>query len=182
MGRGEIIEIAELPEALQKVVGELIPELGLQLSKATMRALQRTIVETSPVEHPGTGRHPGKYRASHVISPRQPAFVDLPDAPSYPIPGELEADAQMAGALPGDDLYIATHAVSDGDLHDRGYSDILEGGRVQYSRVRTHTTMWMGSEQAPEGVYYPAVKVVAELHATIEAEAIKATEEALGLS
>lgn len=183
------IPLEQLPQALQDMIELLVPTLGLELAKAAMLHLHRNIVRASPVGDPREDKHPGLYRDSHTVSKGAPVFKEMPILPSYPIPGDDDAEAGMAGAEPGETLFVATEAKPEGAK--RGYSDILEAGRRQYSRrevyfkngkqlSRGRSTMWIGSEQAEDGVYEPSVAVTLEEHATIEAEAIKATEQRLG--
>lgn len=172
------IRIDQFPAELQRLIAVLIPTLGHELAMAVMLYLHRNIVKASPVGDPRVDQHPGKYRASHTVSAGRPVFRDLPDQPSYPIPGDPEAIAGMRQSKPGQDLFVATDARSDGA--ERGYSGFLEGGRRQYSRVSTQMAMWIGSEQASEGVYEPSVATTAGQRDTIASAAIRQTEKRLG--
>lgn len=173
-----------------KSLEELGPAVGEYLNRA-FRVLQeelraevaeRAIVELvdrSPVGNPATDPHPGKYRASHTVSVGSIQAQALPDQPAYPIPGVEAVSAALSGATdPGESVFLANAAVSGKKEYPYGKA-ALEPGRRQYSRVGSRTTMWIGSEQAPEGIYGPTVEALKGLRGTIEANAVRRAQRRL---
>jgi hypothetical protein len=59
------------------------------------------------------------------------------------------------------------------------YARLLEDGRRQYTRLRTGTTMWVGSPQAPRGIYGPAREALLGERVTIVSNAIARVKERL---
>ena len=88
--------------------------------------------------------HPGKYRASQTFTADPGEFKDLPDMPSYGIPGDDEVLAVLA-ATPIEDPVYAGNRVPGSDTRPDSYAPSLEAGH---------------SPQAPEGVYEPTVEEV----------------------
>lgn len=175
MSTARIYTMASFPEAFRAYIAQLIPTLGEELTKAIARHLWLELGITSPIGHPLRDPHPGKYQASHTISLGGPAYKKLRDLPSYPRLSGPEADSVLTAAQPGQAIYISNAAAND-RKPDQSYAGLLEGGRRQYSRLKSRKTMWIGSTQAPEGVYYPALKAISTQRDTIAAEAIAATE------
>jgi hypothetical protein len=173
----KIVTLEQLGPALEALVGRSLPLLYHELRAEVSRRVFAELVTISPVGNPSVDKHSGKYRASHVPSAGQIKIRVLPDMPSYPIPGDEVVDAVTSSATPGTSVFIANAARSDGAKS--GYAGILEGGRRMYSRVATRRAQWVGSEQAPEGVYGPAVRAIKALRATIEASAIRRVKERL---
>lgn len=169
-------------EALGPALEAYIPRAAAALTVALRDTIAEhaivELVDRSPVGNPAVDPHPGKYRASHVPSAGQMQTRVLPNMPAYPIPGIPEVAAALSGAGPDDSAFIANAAADDRRPED-GYAGILEGGRRQYSRVASKTTMWIGSEQAPEGIYGPAIQALRGMRATIEAQAVKRAERKL---
>ncbi len=137
------------------------------------------LVDRSPVGDPVVDPHPGKYRASHIPSAGQMVTRVLPNMPTYPIPGIPEVEAALSGAGPDVSGFIA-NAAADDRRPDSSYAGILEGGRRQASRISSRTTMWVGSPQAPDGIYGPAVQALLGMRATIEAKALERAKRRLG--
>lgn len=137
------------------------------------------LVDRSPVGNPAVDPHPGKYRASHVPNAGVIRTVVLPNMPSYPIPGIPEVEAATRGAGPEVSVFIA-NAAADERRPDESYAGLLEGGRRQYSRVNSRATVWIGSEQAPEGIYGPSVRALLGMRATLEAMAVERAKRRLG--
>lgn len=137
------------------------------------------LVDRSPVGDAAVDPHPGKYRASHIPSAGQMQTRVLPNLPAYPIPGIPEVAAALSGAGPNVSAFIA-NAAADDRRSDESYAGILEGGRRQASRVSSKTTMWIGSHQAPDGIYGPAILALRAMRATIEAQALERAKRRLG--
>lgn len=171
------VTLDQLGPALEQFMGRALPLLYVELRKEVSRRAFTELVTISPVGNPSVDRHSGKYRASHIPSAGSIKIRVLPDMPSYPVPGDETIDAVTDSAPPAQSVFIANAAKSDGAKS--GYAGILEGGRRMYSRVGTRKAQWVGSEQAPEGVYGPAVRAIKALRATIEASAIRRVKERL---
>jgi hypothetical protein len=130
------------------------------------------LVDLSPVGNAAVDPTAGKYRASHIPSVGEIQTKVLPNMPAYPIPGIPEVEAVLRGADANSSVFIA-NAAADERRPDSSYAGLLEGGRRQYSRVSSRRTVWVGSEQAPDGIYGPAVRALLGMRATIVASAIK---------
>lgn len=160
-----------LGPALEELLTRAVPVLYSSLRDVIAEHAMVKLVDLSPVGNAAVDPHPGKYRASHVPAAGQIVAKVLPNMPAYPIPGIPEVDAVTRGADPAVSVFIA-NAAADDRRPESSYSRLLEGGRRQYSRTGTRTTMWIGSTQAPEGIYGPAVQALLGMRATIEAEAV----------
>lgn len=169
------IRIEALPGAMRHFRDVVVPGLSRALRDGVATAVFLKLPQLSPVGSPTTDPHPGKYRASHIASVGQPRYVVLPDLPAYPIPGAPEIEAVLRQAALDATIFIA-NAAAPARSPDDSYAGLLEGGRRQYSRVATGKTQWIGSTQAPSGIYGPALEAVAARRATIEAAAIREAE------
>jgi len=171
--------LGELGPALEEFLPRAVAALQVSLRDTIAEHAMVELVDRSPVGNPAVDPHPGKYRASHVPSAGQMVTRVLPNMPAYPIPGIPEVEAALAGAGPEVSAFIA-NAAADERRPDSSYAGLLEGGRRQYSRTATRTTMWIGSEQAPEGIYGPAILALKGMRATIEAQAVERAKRRLG--
>lgn len=171
--------LGELGPALEAYLPRAAAALQVSLRGVIMEHGIVELVDRSPVGNPVVDPHPGKYRASHVPSAGNMETRVLPNMPAYPIPGIPEVEAALSGAGPDVSGFLA-NAAADDRRPDSSYAGILEGGRRQASRIATRTTMWVGSEQAPEGIYGPAVLALRGMRATIEAEALTRAQRRLG--
>lgn len=170
--------IEQLGPALQGFLGRLVPELQVALRGVIAEHAIVELVDRSPVGNPAVDPHPGKYRASHVPSAGNMVTKVLPNLPAYPIPGIPEVEAALSGAGPDVSAWIA-NAAADERRPEESYAGILEGGRRQYSRTATRATMWIGSEQAPDGIYGPAILALRGMRATIEAKAVERVKRSM---
>lgn len=170
--------LEELGPALEAFLPRAVAELTASLRDVIAEHAIVELVDRSPVGDPAVDPHPGKYRASHVAAAGQMVTRVLPNMPSYPIPGIPEVEAATAGAGPEVSVFIA-NAAADDRRPDQSYAGILEGGRRQYSRVSSRSTVWAGSEQAPEGIYGPAIRALQGMRATIEAKAVERAKRRL---
>lgn len=171
--------LEELGPALQAFLPRAVGVLQMSLRDVIAEHAMVELVDRSPVGNPVVDPHPGKYRASHVPSAGNMVTRVLPNQPAYPIPGIPEVEAALSGAGPEISAFIA-NAASDDRRPDSSYAGILEGGRRQYSRTATRTTMWIGSLQAPEGIYGPAILALRGMRATIEAQALERAKRRIG--
>lgn len=146
------LPLSELHVAMSKLAAAL-PAIGLEVLRgATEELFVEVAGPRSPVgSYPRTSIHPGKYAASHRVSVGRKTFARLPDAPSYPRLGAAEAAAALREMRLDSPVFITNDATTDGSR--RSYAPILEGGRRPDSRGRM-----IGSEQAPFGVYGPAIR------------------------
>jgi hypothetical protein len=172
----QTIRIEQLPGVLERLVEVVVPQLSVELKNAVTRELFLEIVTLSPVGHPGSDDHPGKFRASNVASLGEPRRLVLPDMAAYPVPGAADIDAVLQGSTRENvevPAWIA-NAAADEARPDDPYAWILELGRHTDSLGRA-----AGSNQALEGVYVVAVANVGDRHATLETNAIRAVERLL---
>jgi hypothetical protein len=146
----------------------VVPQLARGLRDGIAIAMFLKLPELSPVAT-------GKYRASHIPSAGSPRYVVLPDMPSYPIPGQPEIEAVLRGTPPETSVFIANAAAPEA-YPDSSYAGLLEGGRRMYSRRSTGKAQWIGSTQAPDGIYGPAVRSLEARRATIVEAAIRRAE------
>lgn len=174
-----VVELQQLGPALQRLAERAVPMLYKELRNEVTRRVFVKLVDLSPVGDPAKDRHPGKYRASHIPSAGEIKAVVLPDMPSYPIPGDEAIDAVADQAGPSTSIFIANAAATERYAHKGSYARLLEDGRRQYSRVSTHTTLYVGSTQAPHGIYGPAVQAILALKSTIIASALSNVKERL---
>lgn len=179
MATYQLDSLEALGPALEAFLARAVPVLTTALRDSVAEHAIVELVDRSPVGNPAVDPHPGKYRASHIPSAGQMVTRVLPNLPAYPIPGIPEVAAALSGADADTSAFIA-NAAADDRRPDQSYAGILEGGRRQYSRVSSKTTMWIGSEQAPEGIYGPAVQALRAMRATIEAQAVARAERRLG--
>lgn len=179
MSTYRLSSLEALGPALEAFLPRAVRELQASLRGVIMEHAIVELGDRSPVGNPAVDPHPGKYRASHVPSAGNMQTRVLPNMPAYPIPGIPEVEAALAGAGPDVSGFIA-NAAADDRRPDSSYAGILEGGRRQASRIATRTTMWIGSEQAPEGIYGPAVLALRGMRATIEAQAVARAQRRLG--
>lgn len=180
------VELSKLAAALDQLVARVYPMLYTELRNEIDERAMLHLVEISPVAT-------GKYRASHIPNARVPRSVVLPNAPAYAIPGIPEIEAVNADAAPGDPVFFANAAADSRYAGKGGYAALLEPGRREYSRRRrtgssdprkafhpgVGTTMWIGSVDAPLGIYGPTRDFLLEQRATIEASAIQRVRERL---
>lgn len=159
---------------LNRAVRVLQEELRAEIAE---RALVK-LVDLSPVGDPAVDEHAGKYRASHIPSVGEIAVKFLPNMPSYPVPGVEAVSAVLRGSDPAESVFIANSARNEESGYPYG-KDALEPGRRQYTRLGSGTTMWIGSVQAPEGIYGPAVRALLGMRGTIEATAVRRAKERL---
>lgn len=172
-----------LGPALAKLLDRAVPILYASLRDVIAEEAMVKLVDLSPVGNAAVDSHPGKYRASHVVGVDQIVTRVLPNMPAYPIPGIPEVEAVLRNAPPTSTVFIA-NAAADERRPDESYAALLEGGRRQYSRTGTGksaraTPIWIGSEQAPEGIYGPAVQALLGMRANIEASAIRRAQRRL---
>jgi hypothetical protein len=174
-----------LGPALAKLLDRAIPVLYASLRDVVAEEAMVKLVDLSPVGNAAVDPHPGKYRASHIPSVDQIVTKVLPNMPAYPVPGIPEVEAVLRNASPTATVFIA-NAAADERYPDSSYAGPLEGGRRQYSRTGASwsksakaTPIWIGSEQAPEGIYGPAVQALLGMRATIEASAIRRAQRKL---
>lgn len=159
------VSLEELGPRLALYLERLIPAAYAALrDEVTTRAFL-TVEEISPVAS-------GKYRASHVANVGGPRTAVLPNLPAFPIGGAPVIEMVLAEAGPADSVWIA-NAAADEKRPDSSYAGLLEGGRRQYTRMKTGTTMWIGSTQAPRGIYGPAVEILLQRRPEIEAAAVE---------
>ena len=157
--------LRHLGRAVEVLLRDLVPRVTAAVRDEVIEEGLRELVERSPVAS-------GKYRASHVVGTGSPRGVVLPDLPSYPIPGDSEARAGVRGASPSAVAFIANRAAAE-KRPDYSYArHAIEPGRRQYSRRSTRKAQWIGSEQAPAGVYGPTVRVLFARRATIVRNAL----------
>ena len=175
MPAGHVIPIEQLGPAMQALLNRVLPMLYAELRNEVARSVFVQLVDLSPVGDPSQDLHPGKYRASHVPSAGAIKTRVLPDMPAYPIPGDEAIDAVTRSAPPNVAIYVANAAASEGQ--PGSYAGLLEGGRRMYSRVGSRKAQWVGSTQAPEGIYGPAVRAILALRATIESRAVAKVKE-----
>lgn len=162
------ISLARLEGAVRDLRVRVAPQLTRFLRDGIATAMFLKLPELSPVDT-------GKYRASHIPSVGSPRYVVLPDMPSYPIPGQPEIEAVLRGSPPEASVFIANAAAPE-SRPDSSYAGLLEGGRRMYSRRSTGKAQWIGSTQAPQGIYGPAVRAIQARRATIIEAAIRRAE------
>lgn len=178
------VDLNQASEVLERAVQILGDKLSVVLRNRVAKRLKLIIVRRSPVGYPSVDpqsgyrkagtKHPGQFRAGNLLSEGAPLFQDLPDQPSYPIPGPVDIEAELSGfQTPNTPLFIANAVADDG--RDSSYAASLEAGR----RYNTELGRMMGSEAAPEGIYAPAVEELAGQAGEIEAEAIAEIEALL---
>lgn len=172
MATYRIDSLEKLGPALERFLNRAILVVQEELRAEIAEQAIVKLVDISPVGNFATDPHPGKYRASHTVSVGSIQAQALPDQPAYPIPGIEAVSAALSGSDPGESVFLANGAVSGEKEYPYGKA-ALEPGRRQYSRVSSRTTMWIGSEQAPEGIYGPTVEALLGLRGTIEANAVK---------
>lgn len=172
MATYKLDSLEALGPALADYLERAVTALYVSLREVVAENAMVKLVDFSPVGNAAVDPHPGKYRASHVPNAGEILTRVLPNMPAYPIPGIPEVEAALRGASPGVSVFIA-NAAADDRRPNESYAALLEGGRRQYSRVASRTTLWIGSEQAPDGIYGPAVRALLGMRATIEASAIK---------
>jgi hypothetical protein len=169
------VRLEDLGPALEGFVARAIPVMYVALRDAVVEAAYYKVQELSPV---ATGR----YKASHTISADSPRTVALATLPAYPIGGAPEVEAALAAAGPDSVIYIA-NAAADPRYASRpgggSYAAILEGGRREYTRLRTGRTQWIGSLQAPNGIYGPARDALLAESVTIVGNAVARARERL---
>jgi len=170
----------EFGPALSTYLGHAYLALYVALRTQVAVQLFLELEVLSPVGDPAKDRHTGKYRASHIASISAPKAVILPDLPSYPLGGAPAIEAVLAEAAPEDALFIANAAASERYAAKGGYAKLLEGGRRQYSRMSSRKAQWIGSVQAPGGIYGPAVENVKGRAPEIEAAAVAMVQENMG--
>ncbi len=159
------LTLAELGAALDRLGTEIIPNLMGDIRERVSLAVWHELPSRSPVGSASEGDpHPGKYRASHGFSADPDYFKDLPDLPSYGIPGDDEVLAVLA-QTPIEDPVYAGNAVRGSEKREGTYSPALEAGR---------------SPQAEEGIYGPTVADVGGQLEEIGATAVAKAEAAIG--
>lgn len=175
----QLDSIEALGPALQGYLDRLLPVLLTSLRDVIAEHAIVELVDRSPVGDPVVDPHPGKYRASHVPAAGSMQTQVLPNVPAYPIPGIPEIEAATQGAGPEVSIFIA-NAAADDRRPDSSYARLLEDGRRQYSRTASQTTMWIGSLQAPDGIYGPSIQALLGMRATIEAQAVQRAQRRMG--
>lgn len=165
--------IEDLGPEIARLLNKAVPALAVALRHEITESLMIEVQDRSPVDT-------GKYRASHTPSAGQIKTKVLTNLPGggYPIPGAPEVEAALQGSPPGESAFVA-NAAADERYPDSGYAGLLEGGRRQYSRRSTGKTMWVGSEQATEGIYGPGVEALKGRRATIEEAAVERAKDAI---
>lgn len=178
------VSINQAPGLLERAVTVLGDKLSVVLRNLVAKRLTLIIIRRSPVGYPSVNRetgyrkkgtrHPGQFRAGHLLSEGAPLFQDLPDQPSYPIPGAAEIDADLSTMqTPNAPLFISNAVADDG--RDSSYAASLEAGR----RYNEALGRMLGSEAAPEGIYGPAIEELADHAGQIEAQAVAEIEALL---
>ena len=164
--------LEEMGPAVAQYLNRAVPALYVALRDEIAEQAMVKLVDFSPVGDPAVDPHPGKYRASHIPNAGSILTRVLPNMPAYPIPGIPEVEAATRGAGPAVSVFIA-NAAADERRPDSSYAGLLEGGRRQYSSVRSRKTIWIGSDQAPDGIYGPALRALQGMRGTIVASAIE---------
>lgn len=171
----QTITLEQLGPALESYLGRIIPAVYTSLRYEIVTEFLFKVQALSPVAS-------GRYRGSHVVAAGVLRTVALATLPAYPILGEPEVAAILAAAPASVPIYIA-NAARDPKYADRpgsgSYARLLEDGRREYTRLRTGTTMWVGSTQAPHGIYGPAREALLGERVTIVSNAIARVREAL---
>lgn len=167
-------KVVRSPEALaaelRALNARVIPAIGLAVLREATTVLWLDVTRNSPVgsapslHRRGTSVHPGKYAASHRASIGAPQFIRLPDQPAYPRLGLGEISGLLPRVSLSEPVTIGNAATTDGARES--YAAVLEGGRRMGPRGM------LGSEQAPEGIYGPAVE-------RLEAQAPRIIERAV---
>jgi hypothetical protein len=173
------ISLEKLGPVLGAYLDRAVVVLQEELREAVVETAFTEVVDRSPVGNPSTDPHSGKYRASHSVSVGSIQTRDVGNMPSYPIPGAEMVSAALNGSDPAASVFIANGAVSGKAEYPYGKA-ALEPGRRQYTRTGSRTTMWIGSEQAPDGIYGPAVRALLGMRGTIQDKAVRRARERLG--
>lgn len=95
----------EFNRLLKRLVVEGLAEIEAETVRGALKFVIRRAVDLSP-------HLTGRYRGSHKPFVGTPEFADLPPAPAYSIPGDLEVDAAMAGYTPGSISGVSNDAKS----------------------------------------------------------------------
>lgn len=174
------IDLDQAAAVLGRVTTLITDKLSVTLRNLVAKRLKVIAIRRSPVGFPSvaTGKkgtkHPGQFRAGHILSEGEPVYEDLPDLPSYPVQGPVDVEAEVSRfQTPQLPIFMA-NAVADDD-RDSGYSASLEAGR----RYNEALGRMLGSEAAPEGIYGPSIEELQGDRATIERQAIEAIEAML---
>ena len=148
-----ILDIGGIGKQLDRVSAEVLPAVHRRIATAFGAWAHGKAVRNYPVGHAGskkqrqTSPHPGKARASNAVSAGAPEYADLPDRPTYPVPGEADAEAGVAGLRFADEVWVSNDAKNSRSGYN--YPQVLEGGRREVNGRS------VGSEQAPDGIYKP---------------------------
>lgn len=168
------MSLEQLGPVLESYLARVIPLVYASLRYEIVTEFLFKVQELSPVAS-------GRYRGSHVVSAGVLRTVALATLPAYPILGEPEVEAILAAAPASVPIYIA-NAAADPKYASRpgggSYARLLEDRRRQYTRLRTGTTMWVGSLQARNGIYGPAREALLGQRVTIVSNAIARVKEA----
>lgn len=171
----QAITLGQLGPALETYLGRVIPAVYVAVRDGIVTEFVFKVQELSPVAS-------GRYRGSHVVSAGVLRTVALATLPAYPILGEPEIEAILTSAAPSQPIFVA-NAARDPKYADRpgsgSYARLLEDGRRQYTSLRSGTTMWVGSTQAPNGIYGPAREALLGERVTIVSNAIARVKETL---
>ncbi len=164
MAAPHVLTMDQIGPAVERFAEVAIPMLYRELRRQIAVSLFVKLQDLSPVKT-------GKYKASHIPSAGSIQTRVLPDLPSFPIPGEHVVDSVLANAAPEVSIFIANAAAPERSP-SKSYAALLETRR-QYSRRRTQRAQFVGSAQAPDGIYGPAVRAIQALRATIVARVIQ---------
>lgn len=176
------VTLEQFGPALARVLGSAYRALAVALRAQVAVELYLELEVLSPVGDPAKDKHPGKYRASHIASIGSPQPEVLPDLPTYPLRGAPYIETVLAEAPPGASVWIANAAATAKYAEKGVYGGLLEGGRRQYSRRASQKTQWIGSTQASDGIYGPAVRNIRARAPEIEAAAVAQVRESMVVS
>jgi hypothetical protein len=171
MATFQVNGIEDLGPEIARLLNRAVPALAVALRHEITEALLFEVQDRSPVDT-------GRYRAAHTPSAGEIKTTRAANLPSYPTPGSPEVEAALQGSPAGESAFVA-NAAADERYPDSGYAGLLEGGRRQYSRRSTGKTQWIGSNQAPEGIYGPSVQALKGKSATIEEAAVARARESI---
>jgi hypothetical protein len=150
MGAPFRVKLADLGAVFARRNRRLHDELVSEVRNDIAREFFLDVVEHTPVDT-------GKARASNTASAGAKKLLVLGDLPSHPIPGREVVDGAAATASPQDTLWISNAAQRKGRSGIYAYfAWALEPGRRMYSRLATGKSQYIGSDQAPMGIYGPA--------------------------
>lgn len=155
----------QLAVALHQIANQGIPELGVEVQRRATVDLFVDVAGTWPKGSSKTSIHPGKSAASLRASIDAPVHANLPDAPSYPRLGAVDAVQALQGLTLGKTTYVTDDARTDGS--EISYAPFLDAG---------------SSPQAPQGVFPPAIARLAGRAGEIVEKAIGAVLRKLGMA